>query len=86
MERVVYMSRQVEHATIKGVSFSVPAGSWVGLIGPSAAGKSTLTKLICGVWKPRSGVVRLDGADVIPGRVKIGRYCGYLPQDVELFA
>ncbi len=87
IERVVYAPPGAEHATIKGVSFSVPAGAWLGLIGPSAAGKSTLSKLICGVWKPRSGVVRLDGADVYAwSREDFGRYCGYLPQDVELFA
>lgn len=87
VERVVYSPPMVEQATIKGVSFKVPAGAWVGLIGPSAAGKSTLTKIICGVWKPRSGVVRLDGADVYAWpRDDFGRHCGYLPQDVELFA
>jgi PrtD family type I secretion system ABC transporter len=87
IERLVYAPPGSDQPTIKGISFQVPAGAWVGLIGPSAAGKSTLAKLVCGVWKPRSGVVRLDGADVYAwGRMDFGRHCGYLPQDVELFA
>ena len=87
VERLVYAPPGVEQPTLKGVSFKLPAGSWLGIVGPSAAGKSTLAKLICGVWKPRSGVVRLDGADVYTWpRADFGRSCGYLPQDVELFA
>lgn len=87
VERLVYVPPNAEQPTLKGISFKVPAGSWLGIVGPSAAGKSTLAKLICGVWKPRSGLVRLDGADVYSWpRADFGRYCGYLPQDVELFA
>ena len=86
-EKLIYAPPGAEHATLKGISFDVPAGSWLGLIGPSGAGKSTLTKLICGVWQPRSGLVRLDGADVYSWtRSDFGKHCGYLPQDVELFA
>jgi PrtD family type I secretion system ABC transporter len=87
VERLIYVPPGAEQPTLKGISFQVPAGAWLGLIGPSAAGKSTLAKLICGVWQPRSGGVRLDGADVYTwARADFGRHCGYLPQDVELFA
>lgn len=87
VERLVYVPPGAEQPTLKGVSFRVPAGTWLGLVGPSAAGKSTLAKLICGVWQPRSGGVRLDGADVYTwARADFGRACGFLPQDVELFA
>ena len=87
VERLVYAPPGSEQPTLKGISFQAPAGSWIGLIGPSAAGKSTLAKLACGIWQARSGVVRLDGADVYSwGRSDFGRHCGYLPQDVELFA
>jgi PrtD family type I secretion system ABC transporter len=87
VERLVYAPPGSEQPTLKGVGLQVPAGTWLGLIGPSAAGKSTLAKLICGVWQPRSGVVRLDGADVYTwDRADFGRHCGYLPQDIELFA
>ena len=87
VEGLVYAPPGAAAPTIKGVSFALEAGTWLGLIGPSAAGKSTLAKLICGVLPAASGVVRLDGADVFAcNRTDFGRHCGYLPQDVELFA
>lgn len=87
LERVVYVPPGQEHAIVKGIGFDVPAASWLGVVGPSGAGKSTLGKLLSGVWVPRSGSVRLDGADVGSWpRADFGKYCGYLPQDVELFA
>jgi ATP-binding cassette subfamily C protein EexD len=49
---------------LRGISFGVPAGSVVGIIGPSASGKSTLARALMGVWAPQNGVVRLDGADI----------------------
>ncbi|MDB1135198.1 type I secretion system permease/ATPase [Candidatus Anaplasma sp. TIGMIC] len=86
MERVFFTPFGSSKPTIKGVSFAVPPGCSVGIIGASASGKSTLVKLLVGVWKPISGVVRLDGADVYTwNREAFGSYVGYLPQDVELF-
>jgi PrtD family type I secretion system ABC transporter len=85
--RVVFGLRNVERRILQGVSFSLAAGESLGLIGPSASGKSTLARLIVGVWKPLAGSVRLDGADVASWpRERLGPYIGYLPQDVELFA
>ncbi|WP_196492750.1 type I secretion system permease/ATPase [Ehrlichia ruminantium] len=85
-DRVFFTPYGTHKPTIKGVSFSVEVGDIVGVIGPSASGKSTIAKLLVGVWKPISGVVRLDGADVYTwNREDFGRYIGYLPQDVELF-
>lgn len=71
---------------IKNISFSVPAGCVVGIIGPSAAGKSTLVRALMGVWPPLHGVVRLDGADISTwNKHDLGPHIGYLPQDIELF-
>ena len=71
---------------IKGINFSVPAGQVVGIIGPSASGKSTLARALMGIWSPQHGVVRLDGADIANwDKNELGPHVGYLPQDIELF-
>ncbi|AHC39401.1 type I secretion system permease/ATPase [Ehrlichia muris] len=85
-DRVFFTPYGSNKPTIKGVSFSIEVGDIVGVIGHSASGKSTIAKLLVGVWKPISGVVRLDSADVYTwNREDFGHYIGYLPQDVELF-
>jgi PrtD family type I secretion system ABC transporter len=86
-ERVTFAFPGAERPVLRGVSFSLQAGESLGVIGPSASGKSTLLRLALGVWKPASGTMRLDGADAAAWpRARLGAYVGYLPQDVELFA
>jgi len=71
---------------LKNLAFRINRGDVVGVMGPSAAGKSSLARLLVGVWRPQAGHVRLDGADVSGwDKAQLGPYIGYLPQDVELF-
>jgi len=71
---------------VKGVTFNVEPGDMVGIIGPSAAGKSTLVRAILGIWPTLGGKMRLDGADIFNWkRDELGPHIGYLPQDIELF-
>jgi len=72
---------------LKGVSFGIQAGTVLGIIGPSAAGKSSLARALVGVWPAAAGAVRLDGSDLTHwDSEELGKFLGYLPQDVELFA
>src|SRR5215210_4884094 len=71
---------------VQAVSFQMRAGQGLGLIGPSASGKSTLARALVGVWPALRGEIRLDGATLDQWEPDdLGRHIGYLPQDVELF-
>lgn len=73
-------------AILRGVTFSVAPGKLMAVIGPAAAGKSTLARLLVGIWPAASGKIRLDGVDIFPwNKAELGPNVGYLPQDVELF-
>ncbi|MCK8687420.1 type I secretion system permease/ATPase [Pseudomonas umsongensis] len=86
VENLIVCPPGSKNPILRGISFGVPAGSVVGIIGPSASGKSTLARALMGVWAPQNGVVRLDGADISNwDKNQLGPYMGYLPQDIELF-
>jgi ATP-binding cassette subfamily C protein len=72
---------------VQDVTFALTAGNGLGIIGPSGSGKSSLVRALVGVWQPARGKVRIDGAALDQWSSDVlGRYIGYLPQDVELFA
>jgi ATP-binding cassette subfamily C protein len=76
-----------EHKIVcQDANFSLAAGKALGVIGPTASGKSSLARMLVGVWTPARGSVRLDGATLDQWAPEtLGRHIGYLPQDVELF-
>jgi PrtD family type I secretion system ABC transporter len=77
----------VAKIVVQDISFDLEAGQGLGIIGPSGSGKSSLVRLLVGVWQPVRGSVRLDGAALDQWSPDaLGGHVGYLPQDVELLA
>ena len=71
---------------LKGVNFRVAPGGSLAVVGPSASGKTTLARLLVGIWPAMQGKVRLDGNDIYQwDKEELGQHIGYLPQNVELF-
>lgn len=72
-------------SVLRGLQFALPAGQVLAVVGPSASGKTSLAKLLLGIWLPQAGKVRLDGVDVHTwDKAELGPHLGYLPQGVEL--
>ncbi|KQX44833.1 MULTISPECIES: type I secretion system permease/ATPase [unclassified Ensifer] len=85
VDKLVYAAPGLDVPIIKGVSFSLSPGQVLGIVGPSAAGKSTLARLLVGIQKPTTGGVFLDGNNVyLWERASFGQMTGYLPQSVSL--
>lgn len=87
VESLVVVPPGATRAALTDINFSLVAGQGLGVVGPSAAGKSTLARALVNVWTPERGAVRLDGATLAQWSPEaLGSHIGYLPQDVELFA
>lgn len=71
--------------TLRIDGFNLEPGLALGVIGPSASGKSTLARVLTGIWPPASGTLRLGGASINQYGHDLGQHIGYLPQDVSLF-
>ena len=86
IDSLTAMAPNSEKVVIQDLALRISAGDAVAVIGPSASGKSSLARLLVGLWSPSSGHIRLDGADVAQwDKAELGKWLGYLPQDVELF-
>ncbi|MDD2951304.1 MAG: type I secretion system permease/ATPase, partial [Sulfuricurvum sp.] len=86
LENLTIVPPEGKLPSLNNLSLFIGAGETVGVIGPSAAGKSSFARAILGIWKPVSGTVRIDGAQINHyDRSFLGKHIGYLPQDIELF-
>lgn len=86
VENIFFAPPRVPRHIIKSVNFSLESGEMLAIIGPSASGKTTLAKLMVGIYHPNIGAVRIDSASLKDWkRDELGPHIGYLPQDVELF-
>ncbi len=85
VENLVVAPPGANTAPVRGATLKLEPGQAAGIAGPSASGKSTLARALAGVWRPLGGSVRLDGAELEHYGDALGRYVGYLPQEVVLF-
>ena len=86
LESVFVVAPGQREPLLSAINLEVNAGEAVGIVGPSASGKSSLVRTILGIWPAARGTVRLDGADITGwDREALGIHVGYLPQDIELF-
>ena len=87
VEKLYCRPGAAKNPVLKNVSFEIAAGEALGVIGPSAAGKSTLARAIVGVEDAIAGEVRIDDANITHwDAAALGVHIGFLPQEVELFA
>jgi ATP-binding cassette subfamily C exporter for protease/lipase len=85
VDALVAGAPNAKESILKGLNFALAPGNVMAVVGPSAAGKSTLARALVGLWPASSGSVRLDGVDVATwDKAELGPFLGYLPQDVEL--
>lgn len=87
VENAAVMAPGTQKVVAQEIQFALERGSGLGIIGPSGSGKSSVARMLVGVWAPVKGKVRLDGAALDQWSTEaLGQHIGYLPQDVELMA
>ena len=87
VENVAAVPPGSDKVIVQDVSLVLQSGNGLGIIGPSGSGKSSLARMLVGVWRPARGRIRLDGAALDQwSSESLGKHLGYLPQDVELLA
>jgi len=85
-EHIIASGPGSQVAILRGISFSLQPGEVLVVVGPSASGKTTLARVLVGLWASAGGKMRLDGADVFAwDKAELGPNVGYLPQGIELF-
>lgn len=73
-------------AVLADINFQIEPGQAVAVVGPSAAGKTCLVRLLIGIWKPAKGSVRVDGVEISDwDHDEFGPQIGYVPQEIEFF-
>ncbi len=71
---------------LQNIAFSLEPGETLGIIGPSSVGKTSLCKMLLGIWPAAAGKIRLDGAEISQWpEDELAKYIGYMPQEPELF-
>jgi ATP-binding cassette subfamily C exporter for protease/lipase len=87
VEAITVFPPSTNISVLNNLTFTISPGDVLGVIGSSGAGKSSLARVLVGIWPSVSGKVRLDGADIYKwNKEELGPYIGYLPQDIELFS
>ncbi|MEX2648487.1 MAG: peptidase domain-containing ABC transporter [Alphaproteobacteria bacterium] len=87
LEDVTFAYQPGARPVVDGVRMTIRPGGMVGVIGPNGCGKTTLVKLMHGLYPPAAGRILLDGADIAQfSRAQIARWIGYVPQDAILFS
>jgi ATP-binding cassette subfamily C exporter for protease/lipase len=86
VEAITVAATQGAPTILRNVSFGIKPGDALAVIGPAGSGKTTLARVLIGLWPTLAGKVRLDGVDVHTwDKDELGPHVGYLPQSIELF-